>query len=89
MICIIKKLSALRAIFGMRRWLSVLFILLYATTAMYGAEEQARIGARAIGIGGAFIGVADDENAVRRNPAGLTRLDRYAVGFEQTPLSIV
>ena len=69
---------------GMRCCLSVLFIL-YATTAIYGAEEQAKTGARAIGIGGAFIGVADDENAVRRNPAGLTRLDRYAVGFEQTP----
>lgn len=85
MIWIIKKLSALRTIFGMRCCLSVLFILLYATTAIYGVEEQARTGARAIGIGGAFIGVADDENAVRRNPAGLTRLDRYAVGFEQTP----
>lgn len=84
MIWIIKKLSALRIIFRMRCCLSVLFIL-YTTTAIYGAEEQARTGARAIGIGGAFIGVADDENAVRRNPAGLTRLDRYAVGFEQTP----
>ena len=52
---------------------------------MYGAEEQATTGARAIGMGGAFIGVADDENAVRQNPAGLSRLDRYAVGFEQTP----
>ena len=85
MICIIKKLNALRTIFGMRCCLSVLFILLFATSAIYGVEEQARTGARAIGIGGAFIGVADDENAVRRNPAGLTRLDRYAVGFEQTP----
>ena len=84
MIWIIKKLSALHIIFRMRCCLSVLFIL-YTTTAIYGAEEQARTGARAIGIGGAFIGVADDENAVRRNPAGLTRLDRYAVGFEQTP----
>ena len=81
---VLTKLSALRMISGMRCCLSVLFIL-YTTTAIYGAEEQARTGARALGIGGAFIGVADDENAVRRNPAGLTRLDRYAVGFEQTP----
>ena len=78
------KLSALRMIFGVRCCLSILFVLC-ATDAIYGAEEQATIGARAIGMGGAFIGVADDENAVRRNPAGLTRLDRYAVGFEQTP----
>ena len=81
---VLTKLSALRMIFGVRCCLSVLFVLC-VTTAIYGAEEQAVIGARAIGIGGAFIGVADDENAVRRNPAGLTRLDRYAVGFEQTP----
>ena len=70
--------------FGMQCCLSII-IMLCATTVIYGVEEQAATGARAIGIGGAFIGVADDENAVRRNPAGLTRLDRYAVGFEQTP----
>lgn len=63
----------------------LIFFLLCTATAIYGVEEQAATGTRAIGIGGAFIGVADDENAVRRNPAGLTRLDRYAVGFEQTP----
>ena len=81
------KLSALRMIFGVQCCLSVLFVLC-AITAIYGAEEQAITGARAIGIGGAFIGVADDENAVRRNPAGLNRLDRYAVGFEQTPAGL-
>ena len=81
---VLTKLSALRMVFKVRCCLSVLFVLC-ATNAIYGAEEQATTGARAIGIGGAFIGVADDENAVRRNPAGLTRLDRYAVGFEQTP----
>ena len=81
---VLTKLSALRVIFRVRCYLSV-FFMLCVTTAIYGAEEQATTGARAIGIGGAFIGVADDENAVRRNPAGLVRLDRYAVGFEQTP----
>ncbi len=81
---VLTKLSTLHIIFGVRCCLSVLFVLC-ATTAIYGAEERAITGARAIGMGGAFIGVADDENAVHRNPAGLTRLDRYAVGFEQTP----
>ena len=70
--------------FGMRCWLSVFFMLSTATVT-YSAEQRAVTGARAIGIGGAFIGVADDQNAVRLNPAGLTRLDRYAIGFEQTP----
>ena len=78
------KPSALRMIFGMRCYLSV-FFMLFVATVTYGVEERASTGTRAIGIGEAFIGIADDENAVRRNPAGLTRLDRYAVGFEQTP----
>lgn len=81
---VLTKLSAIRMISEGRCCLSVLFVLC-ATNTIYGVEEQATTGARAIGIGGAFIGVADDENAVRWNPAGLTRLDRYAVGFEQTP----
>jgi hypothetical protein len=33
------------------------------------------VGARAAGMGGAFIGVADDATAVSWNPAGLTQLD--------------
>src|SRR5215210_866139 len=33
-------------------------------------------GARALGIGGAFIGVADDATAAEANPAGLTILSR-------------
>ena len=81
---VLTKLNTLCMIFGVRCCLSILFVLC-TTNAIYGVEEQATTGARAIGIGGAFIGVADDENAVRQNPAGLARLDRYAVGFEQTP----
>ena len=81
---VLTKLSALRLIFGVRCCFSIVFVLC-TTNAIYGAEEQAATGARALGMGGAFIGVADDENAVRQNPAGLSRLDRYAVGFEQTP----
>ena len=34
------------------------------------------VGARAAGMGGAFIGVADDATAVSWNPAGLTQLDK-------------
>src|SRR5512140_952171 len=33
-------------------------------------------GARAAGMGGAFIGVADDATAITWNPAGLTQLER-------------
>ncbi len=50
-------------------------------------------GARAAGMGGAFIGVADDATAIVWNPAGLTQLERMeasVVGryvFEKTEFS--
>ena len=37
-------------------------------------------GARARGMGGAFIGVSDDPSAASWNPAGLTQLDKYQIG---------
>lgn len=39
-------------------------------------------GARAIGIGGAFISIADDATAAESNPAGLTALVEPEVSFE-------
>lgn len=39
-------------------------------------------GARAIGIGGAFISIADDATAAESNPAGLTTLVEPEVSFE-------
>ena len=38
-------------------------------------------GARALGIGGAFIGVADDATAAEANPAGLTILSRPEISL--------
>lgn len=37
-------------------------------------------GARARGMGGAFIGVSDDPSAASWNPGGLTQLDKYQMG---------
>ncbi len=39
-------------------------------------------GARAAGIGGAFISIADDATAAESNPAGLTALIRPEISFE-------
>ena len=39
-------------------------------------------GARATGLGGAFIGLADDATAVESNPAGLTQLYDSEVSLE-------
>lgn len=39
-------------------------------------------GARALGMGGAFLGLADDASAVEANPAGLTILRRPEISLE-------
>ncbi len=39
-------------------------------------------GARSLGLGGAFIGLADDATAAYTNPAGLTQLVQFEVGAE-------
>jgi hypothetical protein len=39
---------------------------------LYGSDLGMGIGARAIGLGGAFVSIADDASAVYWNPAGLT-----------------
>ncbi|MGZ7066237.1 MAG: hypothetical protein ACXVI6_07775, partial [Candidatus Aminicenantales bacterium] len=39
-------------------------------------------GARSLGFGGAFIGLADDATAAYTNPAGLTNLSKPEVSFE-------
>jgi len=38
-------------------------------------------GARAVGMGGAFIGVADDATAASWNPAGLIQLEKPEVSI--------
>ncbi|PIE01429.1 MAG: hypothetical protein CSA81_11980 [Acidobacteria bacterium] len=39
-------------------------------------------GARALGLGGAFVGLADDQTSIFANPAGLTLLRKRTVSFE-------
>ena len=41
---------------------------------LYGSDLGMGIGAKAIGMGGAFVSIADDPSAVFWNPAGLTEL---------------
>ena len=54
-------------------------------TAVAGAQEEraidnfAGLGARAMGMGGAYVGVADDFTAVWWNPAGLAQIQRREV----------
>lgn len=47
-------------------------------------------GARPMGMGGAFVAMADDANSVLHNPAGLTRLDRTQLtGMYANQMSLV
>src|SRR5687767_1539721 len=39
-------------------------------------------GARSLGMGGAFLGLADDSSAAETNPAGLTVLRQPEISFE-------
>ncbi len=66
-------------------------LLLWSTAA--GAQTNAEVnagiqfnfstpGARSLGLGGAFIGLADDATAAYANPAGLTTLSRPEISFE-------
>ena len=52
------------------RILVVWCLVALAAAAMLGTA-QAQVGARAMGMGGAFVGVADDAEAVFYNPAGI------------------
>ena len=40
--------------------------------------------ARAISMGGAYVGVADDANAISYNPAGLSQLNRNEITAQHT-----
>ena len=46
---------------------------------LYGSDLGMGIGARAIGLGGAFVSIADDPSAVYWNPAGLTDINQFQV----------
>lgn len=44
--------------------------------ALNGSDLGMGVGARAIGLGGAFVAIADDPSATFWNPAGLTQVER-------------
>ncbi len=44
------------------------------------------VGARAMGMGGAFVGIADDATAIQWNPAGLVQLPRMELSAYFAPL---
>ena len=57
-----------------------IIILLFTGTA-FSAFDDIGIGARPLGMGGAFVAVADDENATAHNPGGLSYIKKPQAGF--------
>ena len=58
---------------------AVLVLLCVGTT--FAAFDDMGIGARPLGMGGAFVAVADDANAAMHNPAGLGYMKTAEAGF--------
>ncbi|HOT96393.1 MAG TPA: hypothetical protein PLN61_07005 [bacterium] len=55
------------------------------TEDFFGMGNELGVGARAIGLGGAYIGVADDYSGMYWNPAGIGQMKRreFNIGFSQ------
>ena len=55
----------------------ILYILI--VTSFLISQDQLFVGTRPLGMGGAFIAVADDGNTITWNPAGLTSIAKKRV----------
>lgn len=84
-----------KARFTMYKVLVVAFVFLLSDFGTAKAQQLSSIpgafvdigfGSRPVSMGNAFVGLADDINAVYLNPGGLTAIDRYEVEFTHTKL---
>lgn len=68
----------------------ILTVIAYNSSAVASTERGAftitRIGARSSAFGEAFAAIADNANAIRWNPAGLSSLKQLEVTFSRTSL---
>lgn len=73
----------------LRRCLTVAMLMGMTTSyCVAGGYEGPGLGARGVGMGGAFIGLADEWTAIYWNPAGLTQLRGKGVGMDASRLCI-
>jgi long-chain fatty acid transport protein len=63
-------------------WLPLLVSILIIPTLYAGGYEFGGLGSRALSMGGAYIGLADDWTAAYWNPAGLAQLEGSGVGAD-------
>ena len=62
------------------RCVYILFIALLLPSSTYAAFNDIGVGARPLGLGGAFVALADDSNASHYNAAGLAYIDKIQFG---------
>ena len=62
------------------RWCYVLILTLLFTQPVFGAFNDIGVGARPLGLGGAFVALADDSNASNYNAAGLAYVKNIHLG---------
>jgi len=62
----------------------IAFYILFTPLAL--CEEQVPVGVKAIGMGSAFVPVADDGTAISWNPAGVSRLKQYTINLMYSKL---
>ena len=58
----------------------LLFIAMFAPTITFAAFNDIGVGARPLGLGGAFVALADDSNAANYNAAGLGYIEAIHLG---------
>ncbi len=66
----------------------VVLVFALSTSILASGYESGGFGSRAISMGGAYVGLADDWTAIYWNPAGLTQLAGCGVGFNSDYLNI-
>ncbi len=75
------KMKKRRAVFSLA--VSLLFL---SSLAMPNGLNLNSLGSRALAMGGAFVGLADDFSAIYWNPAGIAQFDRQYFGFYGTDI---
>lgn len=71
------------------KWVLSLIVLLSLSKEGFSLPIDLQLGARPQGMGGAFVAMADDVNAVYWNPAGLTQIKTIEAAFMHvTPFNI-
>ena len=74
----------------MKRIIISIILLSVANLCLWADFEEIGVGARAIGMGNAFVGLSDDVNAMFYNPAGLVKLSRneFSSGYGKLYLGL-